>query len=1201
LRSIIDACIRFRLLVIALASVVMVLGILQLSRMPADVLPETSPVTVDVQTEAPGLSAPEVESLVTTPLEKNLLEGVLGVTDVTSNSIEGLSDIELHFAPGTNLYTARQLVQERLTGAFVLPNVSKPPVMVQPVSSTSDVMLIGLTSRQWSMIDMSVAARWVIVPKLLSLAGVSNVSTFGQADRQLQVLVNPSTLASKHVTLDQIIATAGNAQLTSPLSYLQGNTPGTAGFIEDMLQRMTIQPVLPFGTPKNMAALPVTGATGLSLGQVATMVQGNPPLAGAGLQNGAPALVLVVQKAPGANVLSISHEIDAAIASLKPGLPQINFDTSLFRDDTYLNSSLGNLRTALIIGGILMAVALLALLLSLRLAFTALAGVALSFVAATALVSLLGYTFNSVVTLGLLLALGFVVTEAAGSAQAIASKRRADATAAARASQHGASQHGASQHGASQHGAGQHGAPQRRAVRVARGVSAACGDLRGALAGAGVAALVCAVPLLIATGLTATFLRPMAMALFFGIVVSMVVAVTVTPALAALVLAVGPRARAAGAGGAPAAGLAGMPARAANRAGAALREGITRVAAAPRLAALCLGLTAAAGVAALAALPFVHANQPQFADRSLVMRLSGAPGMSLPELTRMTSLVTGELRTLPSVQSVGATLGRATTSDQVENVNTGELWITLKPDASYGQASSQITAIADGTPGLTGTVSTYEADSMTGVLTHGSNTVVTRVYGVNGAQLATQAVRLSGVVDHIPGVTGTTVTTPVTQPTIDINVNVDAAARYGISPGDVRREAGTLLSGLTVGNYFENQAVFDVVVWGLPATRSSVSSIDNLIIDAANGGHVRLGQVATVNVQPQPSDIPQEAMSQYADVAATVSGDSAGAVRNAISAKLATMTFPTNYHAELVSPTQYGNVLAGSAAGNQLSPNGGYASGTSRFAFIGYVIAALIAVLLIAQAVAGSWRLGVTSFLVLPACLSGGVLVTFATGQQETLAAAAGLLAVYALAVRLVLGVAARLRARATDSRPGYGAMAAADTGVNLGSPALTAVPVLVTAVTLVPFVVLGDVPGMELLHTAAAVILGGLATTLLVCLFVLPVASRRFGLGPVPESDEMLGGIALASGADRVTVPSTRQPAEAMQGQMAGARVYDVEHALVRDNTGSRDSTSVRDTTGVRDTTAGRGNGRQRGSATDAGPPSDTRPGDADGFREDA
>jgi Cu/Ag efflux pump CusA len=1155
LRSIIDACIRFRLLVIALAAVVMVLGILQLSRMPADVLPETSPVTVDIQAEAPGLSAPEVESLVTTPLSKNLLEGVLDVTDVTSDSIEGLSDIELHFAPGTDLYTARQLVQERLTGAFVLPNVSKPPVMVQPVSSTSDVMLIGLTSRQWSMIDMSVAARWVIVPKLLSLAGVSNVSTFGQADRQLQVLVNPTTLASKHVTLNQIIETAGNAQLTSPLSYLQGNTPGTAGFIENMLQRMTIQPVLPFGTPKNMAELPVTGATGLSLGNVATMVQGNPPLAGAGEENGAPALVLVVQKAPGANVLAVSNEIDAAIASLKPGLPQVAFDTSLFRDDTYLNSALGNLRTALIIGGILMAVALLALLLSLRLAFTALAGVALSFVAATALVSLLGYTFNSLVTLGLLLALGFVVTEAAGSAQAIVSRRRADA-------------------------GGTVNADQNRITRVVHGVTAACGELRGALAGAGVAALVCVVPLLIATGVTATFLRPMALALFLGIVVSMVVAVTVTPALAVLVMAVGPRARTAAG---PATGLAALPARA----GAAYRRGVTRVAAAPRLAAVCLGLTAAAGVAALAALPFVHANQPQFADRSLVMRLSGAPGMSLPELSRMTSLVTGELRTLPSVQSVGATLGRATNSDQVENVNTGELWITLKPDTSYGQASSQITAIADGTPGLTGTVSTYEADSMTGVLASGAGTVVTRVYGVNGGELAAQAGRLSGVVAHIPGVTSTTVTTPVTQPTIDISVNTDAAARNGISPGEVRREAGTLLSGLTVGNYFEDQAVFDVVVWGLPVTRSSLSSIGNLLIDTTNGGHVRLGQVATVGVQPQPSDIPQEAMSQYADVTATVSGGSAGSVRGAISAKLAGLGFPTNYHAELVGPTPYGNVLAGSAAGNQLSPNGSYAGGTSRFAFIGYVIAALVAVLLIAQAITGSWRLGVTSFLVLPACLAGAVLVTFATGQQGTLAAAAGLLAVYVLAVRLVIGAAARLRGRAVTTGTVRDTAAAASPEVNLGSPALTAVPLLITAVTLVPFAVMGDVPGMELLHTAAAVILGGLATTLLVCLVVLPVASRLIGPGPALESDDTLAGITMAGDADvadGVTVPTARQPADAMHGHRAGAGAANMEHALVRDNS------------------AGRGDGPPHGpSATGAGPPSDAQPGDTSGLREGA
>src|SRR5512140_482922 len=202
LRSLISASVRFRFLVIAVAAGIMALAVAAaVPGIHADVLPETAPVTTRIQTEAPGLSAPEVESLVTVPLEKNLLEGVMGVTDVTSDSIPGLSQIVLHFASGTNLYQARQLAQERLTQAFVLPNVSKPPVMLQPVSSTGNVMLIGLSSPRLSLIDLSVLARWTIVPRLLGVPGVADVSTFGEADRQLQVLVDPARLAARHITL----------------------------------------------------------------------------------------------------------------------------------------------------------------------------------------------------------------------------------------------------------------------------------------------------------------------------------------------------------------------------------------------------------------------------------------------------------------------------------------------------------------------------------------------------------------------------------------------------------------------------------------------------------------------------------------------------------------------------------------------------------------------------------------------------------------------------------------------------------------------------------------------------------------------------------------------------------------------------------------------------------------------------------------
>jgi len=1040
----------------------MVVGILRLASMPVDVLPETSPVVVDIQTEAAGLSAPEVEALVTVPLEKNLLEGVLGVTDVTSDSVPGLSAIELHFAPGTNVFQARQLVQERLTGAFVLPNVSKPPVMLQPVSSTSDVMLIGLTSDKLSMIDMSVLARWVIVPRLLGLQGVANVSTFGQADRQLQVLVDPAKLAADHVALAQVIETAGDAQLVSPLSYLEASTPGTGGFLEGPDQRITIQPVLPFGTPANMAQLPVANAApGLRLGDVAQVVQNHQPLIGDGEVNGVPGLVLVVQKLPSASVLGVSREVDQAIADLRPGLPGVTFNASLFREDTYLESALGNLRVALLAAGVLAALALIALLLQLRLAFIALFGVALSLVTALGVMDLLGYTLNALLTLGLLLALGLVVTEAAGEAQALAGRL----------------------------GAGQPGRSPARAVRL---VAAACADMRGTLWGAGIAALLCVVPLLLASGLTASFLRPMALAFAVAVVVSMVVAVTVTPALAAFLLTIVP----------PQTRGQTLPQLLATW----YTRSVGALVRAPRVAMACAAAVIAIGVASLALLPSLHPGQPAFTDRELVVRLTGPPGMSLTEMDRITALATSELRALPAVQGVAATVGRAVTSDQVVNTNTGELWVTLDPNANYGQAVAAVTSIAQGTPGLTGSVSTYESDSMAGVLSGAPNQVVTRVYGADYGELERLAGQLRTDISRISGVQGTQVQLPVEQPTIDVEVNLIAAARADISPGDVRREAGTLLSGLVVGNYFENQEVFDVVVWGSPAVRDNLSDVANLELDTSNGGHVRLGQVAQISVSPEPADIPHEAMSRYLDITAQVPGGQAGAVSGAIVSLLAATPLPMEYHAELVSGT----------ASSGLSPNGAAVAGTSRTAFVSYVIAALVAILLIAQAATGSWRLAALAFGSVPVSLAGGVFTVVALGAAGSLAAAAGLLAVFALAVRQAIVVTARAVPRAgaavaagrgdgvvhgdsvvhgDDVVHGDGAGGGgADASDAAGGLAMILTPALVTALALAPFAVMGDVPGMELLHTAAAVILGGLVTITLVSLFVLPVACRLVG-----------------------------------------------------------------------------------------------------------
>jgi AcrB/AcrD/AcrF family len=235
MRWILELILKFRLMVVALAAGMLLAGISQLRAMPVDVLPEFDPPYVEVQTEALGLSAEEVEQLITVPLEQDLLNGVAWIDSMRSESVPGLSSIVLTFKPRTDLYRARQMVGERLTQAFALPHVSKPPTMMQPMSSTSRVLLVGLSSKSVSPIDLSVLARWTVGPRLMGVAGVSSVAIWGQRDRQLQVQVDPRRLRDQKVSLLQVMETTGNAMWVSSLSWVEASTPGHRRLHRDQL------------------------------------------------------------------------------------------------------------------------------------------------------------------------------------------------------------------------------------------------------------------------------------------------------------------------------------------------------------------------------------------------------------------------------------------------------------------------------------------------------------------------------------------------------------------------------------------------------------------------------------------------------------------------------------------------------------------------------------------------------------------------------------------------------------------------------------------------------------------------------------------------------------------------------------------------------------------------------------------------------
>ena len=341
---IVGAGVRARVLVLILAVAAAVMGVVQLRATPIEPVPEFAPVTVEVQSEALGLSAQEVEDLVTVPLESNLLSGVAWVDRMQSSSIPGLSSIVMTFEEGTDPIRARQVVQERLTQGALLTNASKAPVMLQPTSAANRVMMIGLSSQSQDLVDLSVLSRWTIRPKLMSVKGVANVAVWGMRDRQLHVQADPVRMQQHGVSLDELVATTGNSLWVSPLSFLEASTPGRGGFIDLPQQRVNVQHVSPITDTAALGRVAVENAPlGVTLADVATIVEAPPTIIGDGIVDEESGLVLVVEKQPGESTAEVSRGIEEALASLSVGLPGVEIDPSLYRPADYVDDAQRNL------------------------------------------------------------------------------------------------------------------------------------------------------------------------------------------------------------------------------------------------------------------------------------------------------------------------------------------------------------------------------------------------------------------------------------------------------------------------------------------------------------------------------------------------------------------------------------------------------------------------------------------------------------------------------------------------------------------------------------------------------------------------------------------------------------------------------------------------------------------------------------------
>ncbi|MHC4074030.1 MAG: efflux RND transporter permease subunit, partial [Planctomycetota bacterium] len=588
-------------------------------------------------------------------------------------------------------------------------------------------------------------------------------------------------------------------------------------------------------------------------------------------------------------------------------------------------------------------------------------------------------------------------------------------------------------------------------------------EMRNSLLYATLIILLAVTPVIFIEGVSGAFWQPIVISFMMALVSSTVVALTVTPALSLLFL----RNASFTAGDSPIAGIL-----------RGIYDGLFAWAARtprPAFVAVC-----AVAVIGLLIFPMLRQESilPEMNETDLVVQMEGSSSASHPAMVRLATLAISELRSIPGVLNVSAHIGRAVMSDKRNNINSGELWIRIDPLVDYKKTMASIEQVVSSFPTLSPEVLTYMQAKVRDELSGTGKSLVVRVYGENMNTITKKAEEVQRMMVSVRGVVDPKVQYPTNMPTLELEVDIERANHYGLKPGDVRRAATSLMSGIMVGSLFEEQKVFDVVVWGTPKTRRSLTDFNNLLINTPSGGHARLHEVANIRIVPTVTEIQRDSVARFIDVTANMRGRGLVSVAADIESGIRRIDFPLEYRAELL-----GEYAEGLAAQKRVMAFG---------------VAAAIGIFLLLQVYFRSWRLATAVFLTLPMALSGGVLAAFLIkGGSVSIGSMAGFIAVMGIAVNNSITMVSRYRKLEK---------AGEDFGVELvqrGTSERSA-PVLMTAVTtalvFLPLAFFGSIAGLEIAQPMAVVILGGLITTSLLALIGVPAMYLLFGEKQEPD-----------------------------------------------------------------------------------------------------
>ena len=797
LKAIVEFSLRFRGVVVALACLIVLYGLYVTEYAKLGVFPEFAPPQVAIQTEAPGFSPEQVETLVTQRIE-NALVGTVGLQSIRSQSIQGLSVVTVIFQGGTDIYRARQMVGERLLEIMSqMPQGVAAPTMAPLTSATAVIMDIGLTSPTRSLMGLRTFADWTLQPRLLAVPGVAHISIYGGDERELQIQVNPARMLDYRLGITDVLAAARAS------TGVRG-----AGFIETANQRIVIHSEGQSITPKELGNAIIAHRNGASvrLSDVASVRWAPAPPIGGALIMGKPGVIVQVSIQYGANALEVTQGVDRALSDLAPVFKSegIAVHPALFRAASFVETTIRNVRFSLMLGGLLVAIVLALFLYNLRTAFISLTAIPLSLLVAIIVLQRLGVTLNTLTLGGLAIAIGEVVDDAIIDVENVFRRLNENRSL---------------------------GSP-RGALEV---ILQASLEVRSAVVYATFVVALVFLPVLTMSGVQGRIFAPLGWAYILAIMASLGVALTVTPALCLMMLR--------NAKAAPeTAFVRSLKAR--------HRRMLERASENPDLV---IGGAAILCLLAIGALPFFGGSfLPALQERSFVLHMVAVPGTSLEESMRAGTKVTRALLQNPQVKSVAQRIGRAELGEDTLGPHESEFDVRLKPltGESVDDVENELKKTLASFPGYDFSMNSFLTERIQETLSGEQADVVVKIFGSDLDTLDRAATQIAAVLSRIRGATGVRVQSPGGMPQMVVRLDSAKLVQFGFRPVDVLDAIRTAYQGSDVAQVYDGNRFFDVAVILDPEDRRRPESVKDLMLRNTEGQLMPLGELASVTLAP---------------------------------------------------------------------------------------------------------------------------------------------------------------------------------------------------------------------------------------------------------------------------------------------------------------------------------------------------------------